>query len=118
MPRSSDSYQHHLDTCYEVWRNGGNPDSVSSDQSANEYWDGYTPRGSASAHLRRTQERREEQEAEDTDEAYGRFDLTETELDEDEPHRCERLGCENSDATFYSDAGMHLCHDCRARAEQ
>ena len=62
MPKSDDAYQHHLDTCYEVWRRGENPDRVDIDRSYDRFYQDQTPEESAGGLCRRWREQRDEQE--------------------------------------------------------
>lgn len=52
-----DAHQHALDTEYEVWRRGYNPDMVDRDRLADQFYDGFTPDESAADHCSRLQAR-------------------------------------------------------------
>lgn len=52
-----EAYQHALDTEYEVWRRGYNPDSVDRDRVRDQFDAGYTADESAADHCSRLQAR-------------------------------------------------------------
>jgi hypothetical protein len=61
--------RYHGDVSYEVWRDGGNPDTVDYDKTTNDYYSGLSAVESASSELRRQRNvraaERERREAEE-----------------------------------------------------
>ena len=51
------AYQHELDTEYEVWRSGYNPDMVDRDRVRDQFYEGFSPEESASDSISRFPQR-------------------------------------------------------------
>lgn len=51
-----DKEKHFYDACYEVWRNGGNPDLVDRDRSDDDWYYGHDPDYTACEELHRQRE--------------------------------------------------------------
>lgn len=62
MDMRDDRYRHYLDTCYEVWRNGGNSDRLNPDRVYDYCDQGVSAERAASLEMGRWRAQREAQQ--------------------------------------------------------
>lgn len=61
------AHEHYLDTSYEVWRSGRNPDRLDHDRVSDHYYNGHSPEHAASTEMRRWDAQRQRREQEENE---------------------------------------------------
>lgn len=84
------------DVAYEIWRMGGNPDSVHPDRIADYKYEGYSADEAASRILRRDRERREIQRQEQAQQEQWERDQQQADFDREQYERAEQEEQEGS----------------------